>query len=207
MTPPKGNKLVIGLAGGIGSGKSLVARQMASLGCGVIDSDALARQALEEPEVIRTLVSWWGPQVLTPEGRIDRQAVGRIVFADAAERQRLEGLVHPRVHAGRARLREQYERDPSIRAIVEDAPLLYEVGLDEACDVVIFVAASRETRLERVKRSRGWSESELQRRESQQLPLDFKASRADYVLDNDGNELEINSHVRRVLSEIFHRFN
>ncbi len=205
MSPSPQKKPVIGLAGGIGSGKSLVARMLAEEGCGVIDADALARQVLQEPDVICTLVDWWGRDILNPDGSVNRGAVGRIVFANEQERKRLEGLVHPRVHAGRVRLRARYEEDPAIRAIVEDAPLLYEVGLDEQCDVVIFVAASPEKRLERVRRSRGWSEEELHRRESQQLPLDFKASRADYVIDNDGNELETKSHVRRVLSEIFHR--
>jgi dephospho-CoA kinase len=199
---PQARKPVIGLVGGIGSGKSLVARQMATLGCGVIDSDQLARQVLEEPAVRAELVRWWGQAILGPEGRVDRRAVGRIVFDRPEERQRLEDLVHPRVHRARAALHEEYERDPKVRAVVEDMPLLLEKGFDRSCDAVVFVAASRATRLERVRTSRGWDEGELARREKAQVALDSKAARADYVVENDADEAQCYAGVTRVLSQI-----
>jgi dephospho-CoA kinase len=195
-------KLVIGLVGGIGSGKSLVARQLAALGCGVIDSDQLARQALEQPMVRDQLVGWWGPKVLGPDGRVDRRAVGDIVFKQPAERQRLEALVHPQVHQARAALRHQFELDPRIRALVEDMPLLMEKGFDRSCDVVVFISASREVRLRRVQASRGWGSAELDRREKAQMPLDSKAARADYIVENNGDEVQCHAAVNRVLSRI-----
>ena len=204
MVTASRGKPVIGLVGGIGSGKSLVARQMAQLGCGVIDADELARQVLDEPATVEQLVSWWGPAVLGPDGRIDRKAVGRIVFDAPAELARLEGLVHPQVHARRRALRRRFEADRRIAAIVEDCPLLLEKGLDADCDVVIFVASDRDRRLERLARARGWTEADLQRREKNQLPLDIKARRADYVVDNSATEADTMSHVRRVLSQILH---
>jgi dephospho-CoA kinase len=196
-------KPIIGLVGGIGSGKSLVARQMAGLGCGVIDADQLARAALEQDPAIRTkLVQWWGPKVLKADGQIDRAAVGRIVFDQPHERRRLEDLLHPMVYAGRQRLRARFESDPSILAIVEDTPLLMEKGLDRQCDVIIFVSAPTPQRLQRLALSRGWTAEELARREKTQLPLDIKARRADYVVENSAGEDECLRHVRRVLSQI-----
>ena len=196
-------KPVIGIVGGIGSGKSFVARQFEKLGCGVIDADKLARQALADPVVRDTIVQWWGPGMLDAQGAIDRKAVGAKVFDDAAALERLEGLIHPRVHEGRARCRAELERDASIVAIVEDTPLLMEKGLDGACDVIVYVEASRENRLRRVSQ-RGWDESELARREKKQCALDRKAARADYVVNNDADEPQCLVQVRRVLSQILH---
>lgn len=200
--PPQ-RKPIIGLVGGIGSGKSLVARQLASLGCGVIDADQLARAALEQDPATRAkLVQWWGPKALKPDGQVDRAAVGRIVFDQPLQRRRLEDLLHPLVHAGRRRLRAQFQSDPTIVAIVEDTPLLMEKGLDRECDVIIFVSAPTPQRLQRLALSRGWTAEELARREKTQLPLDIKARRADYVIENSAGEDECLRHVRRVLSQI-----
>jgi dephospho-CoA kinase len=198
-------KIVIGLTGGIGSGKSLVARLLAELGCGVIDSDRLARQAMEDPQVKAQLARWWGTAVLDSAGRVDRRAVSRLVFAQPAELQRLEGLIHPRVHQGRVRLREQYEKDPHIKAIVEDTPMLMEKGLADACDAIVFVNSSPENRRRRVAAHRGWDEQELARREKAQVGLDSKAARADYVVDNNAGEAECLAQVRRVFTQILAR--
>ncbi|MFP4144949.1 MAG: dephospho-CoA kinase [Phycisphaeraceae bacterium] len=199
-----GRKPVIGLLGGPGSGKSFVAGLFTELGCAVIDADAIARDALTRPDVIDTLVSWWGEGIRDPEGGIDRSQVGQIVFEDPAELRRLEGLVHPIVGDRRAELRRRYQADPEVRAIVEDVPLLLEKGLEGVCDVLVFVEASRETRLERVRAHRGWDDAELARRESRQMPLDTKRNRANYVLNNDGDPARTASEARRILSLIFH---
>jgi len=204
MTRPRipNRKPVIGLTGGIGSGKSLVARQLESLGCGVIDSDAIAHRVIDETEVRTKLVAVWGESVIAADGRVDRKAVGRIVFNDAGARQKLESVIHPLIHRERARLRDAFERDATIVAIIEDAPLLFEVGLDAECDAVIFVDAPREARLRRVADTRGWTADELDRRERTQMPLDTKAQRADYVVVNDAGQADCLVHVRRVLSQI-----
>lgn len=195
-------KPVIGLTGGVGSGKSLVARQLAALGCAVIDADQLALQALNHPDVRDQVVQWWGPQVIADDGTVDRRSVGQIVFRDPSQLQRLEGLIHPRVRESRGRMRARYQSDPSCVAIVEDCPLLIEKKIDQDCDVVLFVNSSLENRLERVKTHRAWSADELARREKSQLPLDIKAQQADYVIDNNAGEDECLSHVRRVFSQI-----
>lgn len=196
-----GHKPVIGLLGAPGAGKSLVAGQLAALGCAVVDADALAREALGEPAVKEQLARWWGPDVLDERGEVDRSALARIVFADRAALEQLESLTHPRVRQKRAFLHEQYQARPAVKAIVEDTPLLIESGLDADCDAVIFVEASLPTRVARVAR-RGWSAEELDRREKNQTPLDIKRKRADYVVNNDADEASTQDQVRRVLSRI-----
>jgi len=198
-------KPVIGIIGGIGSGKSTIARMFASLGCAVIDADVLAREALRRPETVSQLVKWWGPQVVDASGRVDRREVARVVFASPSELERLESLTHPYVNHGRVILREQFQSDANVVAIVEDCPLLLEKSLQAHCDAVVFVKASSETRRQRVLASRGWAPEELARREKSQMPLDIKEKRADYVLENDGGEAESFAHVRQVLSQILNR--
>lgn len=182
---------VIGLLGAPGSGKSQVARALAKLGAAVIDADALAREALDRPDVRGTITQWWGPGVLRPDGSIDRAAVGQRVFDNPAELARLESLIHPLVNARRAELRGLYRQDPAVTAIVEDCPLLLERELDGDCDVLVYVDAPEHVRLERVARTRGWTAQELQRREKNQLPLDIKRRRADYVVDNGSDTTDL----------------
>jgi dephospho-CoA kinase len=163
---------VLGLTGGIGAGKSTVAEFLAKMGCVISNSDAEGRAALREPVIRDTLVSWWGEAVLDDAGEIDRRAVAEIVFRDTEQRRRLEALTHPWI---RARRDEQFAAaPPDTPALVIDAPLLIEAGLDRECDAVLFVDAPYELRLERLRRHRGWDESELKAREESQLPLDDK---------------------------------
>jgi len=193
---------VVGLSGGIGSGKSAVAQMLADLGAAVINSDDLNQQELEEQEVKDTLVSWWGPGVLGPDGRISRSAVAEIVFADDAQRRRLEGLMHPRIERRRAALTAQYELDPRIPVIVIDAPLLYEAGLDRQCDAVIFVDAPRDVRLARVRERRGWTDAELERREKFQQPLEMKRALANYTCTNNSDLNALRRQVESIFSRI-----
>lgn len=198
MNAPR--KPIIGLAGGIGSGKSTVARLLAELGCTVSDSDAAARAALEDPTVRQRIVDQWGDAILDNTGRIDRSKLAAIVFNDPTQRRVLESITHPWIEARR---REQFAgASADAPALVIDAPLLFEAGLDAVCDAVIFVDAPWETRLERVKASRGWDEAELKRREDSQLPLDEKRLRSDDILINNGDVGELAEQVRRTLSRI-----
>lgn len=193
-------KPIIGLAGGIGSGKSTVAQMLAELGCLVSNSDDLARAALRDPAIKSQIVQWWGEGVQDKQGEIDRAKVASIVFDDPAERKRLEALVHPWIEARR---REQFaSAPPEAPALVIDAPLLFEANLDKHVDVVIYVDADRPVRLSRVMATRGWTEAELAKREQSQLPLDEKRSRADYIVMNNGDLSELRSQIRQILSTI-----
>ncbi len=194
MSPP-----ILGVAGGVGSGKSTVAGVLAELGCVVADSDDLARQSLRDPAIRETIVGWWGREVLDESGEIDRAAVAGIVFSRPPELKRLESLVHPWIEQRR---REIFDAAPSdARALVIDAPLLFEAGLDAECDAVIFVDADLSVRLARAAASRGWTEDDLRKREVSQLPLDEKRARSDYVVSNNGDLKELTEQVRRILND------
>lgn len=202
-------KPIIGIVGGIGSGKSYVAKLFGELGCLVIDSDAQVREAYQDPAVLETIRGWWGEGVFRPDGSLDRGAVAARVFGDPAEKRRLEGLIHPLVHAGRARQMHAAADNAQVVAYVWDTPLLLEVGLEGECDAVVFVEAPFEQRLDRVRATRGWDEAELLRREKSQMPLDRKRALSDHLLINAapaGAEVsgpnDLRDQVRRVLSTI-----
>ncbi|MEX2218875.1 MAG: dephospho-CoA kinase [Phycisphaerales bacterium] len=193
--------VVIGLAGGIGSGKSRVAAELGRLGAVVLDSDAEARAALERPEIRGTLREWWGPAVLNADGSVNRGGIARIVFGDAEQRRRLEGLIHPLVKRTRAEA-IRAAREAGAPAVVIDAPLLFEAGVDAECDAVIFVQAPLRLRMARVSSARGWDEAELSRREAHQLPLAEKRRRSGFVIQNTGSESDLETEVARAYRRI-----
>lgn len=195
-------KPIIGIAGGIGSGKSFVARAFGEMGCAVIDSDAQVTAAYAEPSVRRTLREWWGDGILRPDGTVNRAAIAQRVFNDSDERRRLEGLIHPRVAELRRLQMQAAALDPQVVAFVWDTPLLFEAGLSRECDAVVFVDAPADLRLARVSQARGWDQAELQRRENLQWPLDRKREISDYVVQNTADTGDIRRQVRDVLSRI-----
>ena len=200
-TPPP----VIGITGGIGSGKSHVAALFGELGCRVIDADAQVRAAYADPGVREQLRQWWGDGVFRTDGAVDRRAVADRIFTGpsaAIDRVRLERLLHARVAVERDALMAAAEGDPAVVAFVWDTPLLVETGLHERCDAVVFVDAPAEVRAARVRDDRGWPAGELGRRENLQLPLDNKRAMADYVVVNTADAEPIRSHVRDILSRI-----
>jgi dephospho-CoA kinase len=204
MPPWKHNrsKPVIGLTGGIGAGKSSIARLFGSLGCAVIDSDALSHEALQSSDVKTVLEQWLGPGIYNADGSVSRKAVGGMVFGDVEKISRLNGVIHPRVATMREALMKRYLVDPAIAAIVWDSPLLMETGLYRDCDAVVFVNVPLGVRLERVRQGRGWTPEELARREKLQFPLDKKAQVADYCVDNSQDEASSLRQVQRVLSQL-----
>lgn len=180
---------VIGIVGGIGAGKSHVARAFERLGCVVLDSDVAAKAQLDEPAVKDVLVSWWGEGILGIDGKVDRKKIAAIVFADTSQRQRLEELIHPRLKAGRASAIAQARQEGKPGVIV-DAPLLLEAGVAAECDYVVFVDAPKAERLQRVVEKRGWSVEEFEKREAAQWPLDKKREASHAVIAN-GNGVSI----------------
>lgn len=198
-------KPIIGLVGGIGAGKSSVARILQSLGAAVIDSDRLAHDELTDPEVMATLRGWWGDKVC-PGQEVDRKALASIVFNDPRELDRLERLLYPRIHRRRERLVEGFNADPMVRAIVLDAPKLYEAGLGDYCNAVIFVEADWPVRVRRVAASRGWTEEELRRRENLQNSLDTKRANADHVVINHASMDQLRTDVERIFSSVLATF-
>ncbi|MCK4872178.1 MAG: dephospho-CoA kinase [Phycisphaerales bacterium] len=195
---------VIGLVGGIGAGKSLVARAFCDLGCAAADADALAIAALDRPDVRSELIGWWGERVIGCDDRVDRKVVAGIVFADPQERRRLEALIHPIVtELIRGLLAEA--QTAGVQAFIIDAPLLVEAGLDDLCDAVVFVEAPRDVREKRVRESRGWGPDELDLREKTQLPLAEKRRRSQYTVQNDGDPADVARRVEAVFNRICQR--
>lgn len=195
---------IIGIAGGIGAGKSFIADLFGELGCHVLRSDDHAHAAYKREDVQQALRAWWGPAVFAADGSVNRRAVGEIVFNNPVERARLEGLIHPIVNAARSEEMTRLAGDPRVVAWVWDVPLLFETGLNRQCDSVVFVEASEATRLARVRR-RGWDEAELKNREKSQLPLDKKRSISDDLISNDDGIDVAREQVRHVLSRILTR--
>ena len=193
--------LILGLAGGIGSGKSAVAQILGEMGFVVSDSDAGARSVLELPEIIDALVAAFGPGVLDAEGRPDRRAIADAVFGDDAMRRTLESIVHPKLHEARAGLVERARREGAAGVVI-DAPLLFEAGVDAECDAVIFVDTPRSERLRRVVAGRGWSEDELARREAAQMPLTEKRARSHAVVVNDGDRDALRRRVQAAVEAV-----
>ena len=195
------SKPVIGLSGGIASGKSAVAALFEELGAAVIDYDALVAQELESADVIETYRKWWGDRVLANDGGINRNALADIFFEDPSQRRRMEEFLYPRLENKRLELMSEFALVPKIRAIVINAPLLYEVGLEKSCDVVVFVDCPRAVRLQRAIDKRGWTEQEFDRRENLQNPLDIKRKSADYIVENNSSADALRSQV----ANLFHR--
>jgi dephospho-CoA kinase len=189
------NKPIIGIVGGIGSGKSYVASLFGELGCMVIHSDDQVREAYADPRVRMRLREWWGDRVLDSSGGVNRSAIAEIIFRDEGERKKLEQLLHPLVAKRRDEL--MASAPDSVVAFVWDTPLLAETGLDKVCDAIVFVDAPQEVRLARVA-GRGWPAEELLRREILQMPLDKKRGISHYVLDNSAEGLPCVADVPKV---------
>ena len=195
---------IIGLTGGVACGKSTIAWLLAERGAVVFDADKLGHLVLDEPAVRDALVARWGKGVLGSDGLVSRPAVARRVFGDspaaAADRQLLEGLVHPRIRAWIERGIAQLP-DASIPAVVIDAPLLVESGWCDVCKVLAFVDAPQEVRLARA-RERGWSADEFARREAAQMPISEKRRRCDHVIDNSGDLAHLEAETERFWSRV-----
>jgi len=176
---------VLGLTGSYGSGKSTVAALFRELGVRVIDADALAREAVEPGQPANDEIrEMFGPEVFLPDGRIDRQEVGRIVFNDPRMRRALEAIIHPRVREQERRLVAEAAAAGE-ELVVLDVPLLFESGMDAECDRTCVVVVDDEQRMERLGRL-GIAPEDVRRRLAAQMPQEEKARRADFVIENSG---------------------
>lgn len=190
-------KPVLGLVGGIGAGKSVVAKAFQELGGALIAGDPLGHEALVQPDIATRIREVWGERdIYDPDGQLNRKKLGRIVFASPVERTRLEFLVHPYIER---RMREEIEKaqaDPTVSFIVVDAAIMLEAGWNKVCDWLVYVDAPRPVRLERVRQQRGWTDADLTTREAVQMPPAKKKSLADAVVDNGGTVEATQSQVQ-----------
>lgn len=193
-------KPVIGLVGGVGSGKSTVAAALVRRGGHLVVGDALGHEGLRQPDLRNRTVARWGERILDAKGEVDRRTLGRIVFADPAERKALEAILFPYIER---RIREELQaaqENPATRFAVLDAAVMLEAGWAKECDHIVFIDVSRAERLRRIQRHRGWNESELEHRESAQMSLEEKRTFADAVVDNNGDAEAIDPQIDTLLA-------
>ena len=188
----------VALTGGVASGKSTVAGLLAEHGAVVVDSDALAREVVEPgTSGLAAVVEAFGDGVLTAEGRLDRPALGALVFADDGARRRLEGLLHPLIRARAGEI----EADAGADAlVVHDIPLLVETGRQAEFDAVLVVDVPVEVQVERMVRDRGWSEDQARARLAAQASREERQQVATYVLDNTGTRDDLRDRVTEVVT-------
>ncbi|MHC4332629.1 MAG: dephospho-CoA kinase [Planctomycetota bacterium] len=192
-------KPIIGILGGVASGKSTVAAEFAGLGCAVIDADKIAHELLDNEDIRGKIVSCFGQSFLDAAGRIVRGKLADIVFADAGKLARLNDIIHPLVLAEAERLIEHYSGQAGIKAIVLDMPLLVEVGWHKRCKKLVFVDCQANLRAARAGKMGIFGEEQLIIRENFQIPLDMKMKLADNVVDNNSGA----SQLARQIAEIF----
>ncbi len=187
------------MTGGVGMGKSACAEFLRRLGVPVVDTDIVAREVVAPGEpALREIHERFGHEVLLPDGRLDRAALGRRVFDDPDARRALEGIVHPRIRTRWLRaLVEWREEGRPMGAVI--IPLLYETGAERELDVVVCVACTAATQRTRL-RERGWTEEHARRRVEAQMPIEQKMLRADFVVWTEPPLAEHEAQVRRILA-------
>jgi dephospho-CoA kinase len=191
----------VGLTGGIASGKSLVAEELAKLGAAVIDADVLAREVVEPGTPgLAAVVARFGDAVLT-DGRLDRARLGALVFADPAARRDLERIIHPAVRARAAEL-ERAAAEAGAAVVVHVIPLLVETGQADDFDRVVVVDVDPATQRERLLRRDGFTEAEADRRIAAQAAREDRLAAADVVLDNLGSVTQLKSQIRHLWDEL-----
>lgn len=195
--------LRVGLTGGIGSGKSEVSARLARRGAVLIDADRIAREVVEPGTPgLAAVVAEFGPEVLRPDGTMDREKVGSIVFADEGRRAALNAIVHPLV--GR-RMQELVEAAAPDAVVVFDVPLLAENGLAGMYDVVVVVDAPEETQLARLTGRRGMSEEAARARMAAQATREQRRAVADHVIDNSGTLADLEAQVGTLWKDLLAR--
>jgi dephospho-CoA kinase len=195
--------LLVGLTGGIATGKSTVSNMLQGLGAEIIDADQLARQVVEPGQPAwREIVEEFGRDVLTPDGTLDRKKLGAIVFANPEQRKRLEAITHPAIRARvKARVDELAARGFA-GIVFYDAAILIEALGHQDMDRIVVVLTDEATQVARLRGRDGTDDAEGRRKIASQMPLAEKAKLADYVIDNSGDREATAEQVRRVFATL-----
>lgn len=194
--------IVVGLTGGVATGKSTVAGMFRRCGALVIDADALAREVVTPGKPAwKEIVKTFGKGVLHSDRTLNRQALGAIIFRHPAKRLALEQIIHPRVAREQRRLTRQATRNNPNAVVIYDVPLLFEAGIDKRVDTTIVVTADRETQINRLKKRNGLSRAEAIRRIKSQMPLTEKRRRSDYALNGTMEK----SRLSKLVAKLFHQ--
>jgi dephospho-CoA kinase len=195
--------LIVALTGGIGSGKSTVARMFKDEGAHLIDFDYLARLVVEpDKPAWREIIDYFGPKILSYDRTLNRSALAKIIFSDDKSRKILESFTHPRIFEERdALIKAIKEKDPSSIVII-DFPLLFELGLNKKFDKVILVYVKRDIQLKRIIKRDGLEKEEVERRLDAQILIEEKRSFSDYIINNEGSLNNTRDQVRNIINEL-----
>lgn len=193
--PTDNHEILIGLTGGIASGKSTVSSMLAAKGLPIVDADKVARQVVEPgTKGLRDIANQFGPQMIDQNGQLDRHHLAEVVFDDPAKRRVLNQILQPTIKDEIHRQVESYRSDGQ-RIIVLDIPLLFETGYAADCDRIVVVNVKEDVQLKRLMARNGYNQTEALERIRAQMPLKAKAARADVVIDNNGNRQDLKKAV------------
>jgi dephospho-CoA kinase len=191
--------VIVGLTGGIATGKSTVTKMLRDLGAYVVDADVWARRVVEPgSRGLKEIVESFGENVLNPDGTLNRQALGAIVFHDAQARQRLNAITHPKVREGMKQETAEYVRTHPGEPVVWDVPLLFEGETHRLVDTTILVYVDEATQLARLMARDGLTEQDATARIRAQMPIEDKRKLADYIIDNRGTTEQTREQVARI---------
>ncbi|MEL4025806.1 dephospho-CoA kinase [Lysinibacillus endophyticus] len=195
--------MIIGLTGSIASGKSTVANMLKEYGFPIVDADLVARQVVERgSETLQKIAGVFGPEVITPEGAMDRAKVGSIIFHDESKRKVLNDIIHPAIRAEMLRQRDEHVANGA-KTVIMDIPLLFESKLQHYVEKILVVSVNEETQLKRLIERNRLNEEDAKARISSQLPLSIKEQGADAVINNNGSIEE----TRQQLEDILNKWN
>ncbi|MCP1145543.1 dephospho-CoA kinase [Lysinibacillus endophyticus] len=195
--------MIIGLTGSIASGKSTVANMLKEYGFPIVDADLVARQVVERgSETLQKIADVFGPEVITPEGAMDRAKVGSIIFHDESKRKVLNDIIHPAIRAEMLRQRDEHVANGA-KTVIMDIPLLFESKLQHYVEKILVVSVNEETQLKRLIERNRLNEEDAKARISSQLPLSIKEQGADAVINNNGSIEE----TRQQLEDILNKWN
>ena len=191
--------LVVGLTGGIGCGKSEVRRRLLNAGYNVLDADTLAKQLAEtDPVIVGKIKREFGEAMYDAAGHLQRKALAAIVFNDRKQLEKLNGIIHPRViNTVERQIDELQEQGEKI--VIVEAALHYEVHWNEAMDVMVVVSASMEKRIKWIMQRDGVDEAAVHRRMANQIPVEEKVKRANYVIENNGDLARLDEEVAKLM--------
>ena len=196
--------LIVGIAGGIASGKSAVSACFEAQGAQVLDADRAGHKVLCLDTVCDQIRNIWGNSVFQKDGQVDRQALGKIVFDPESghdELIKLETITHPLIKQTLENQIRELDNSGEFPVAILDAPVMFKAGWDSFCDFIVFVESSYDNRLARAIQ-RGWSQSEFDRRESLQASIEYKQSKANWVVRNNGSRIEIQEQVSLIWREL-----
>ena len=195
--------VIVGLTGGIGSGKSTVAGMFKDEGAYVVDFDYLARVVVEpDKPAWRDIVDYFGPEILSPDRTLNRSALAEIVFSDGDSRKALEGFTHPRIFEESDVLVNAIKRKDPFSVVIIDFPLLFELELNKKFDRVILAYVPRGVQLKRIIERDGLAREEAEKRLNSQVSIEEKRSLSDYIIDSEGDLNDTRNQVKKVIHEL-----